>query len=356
MRIFLLTILSLLVVFTYSCGGSDDDTEEKVECKIDKDCNDDTKFCNTENKCETKAQTGVLTSIEVDIDGVAGNKEVSLLLGEKKTVIAYGIYDNDVTETKDLSGVARWYSTNRDVGFTTLGSDGQTVKFEAKATGSTEIYCKYLGKESEHVTFNVSEGVISAITFSSKIGNSIFLHQAVTWDIIADLEGGNQIRLNGTDVDFHSTPDGLSLIENEYRFNNIGNYEVWVSKDSIDSNKISMEVKENVVVNIDLDYDRDDGEFFVATAHKVTVKELYEGNGESLLSDATGIIWEVKIKVVNEEDNTYTLEETVDGDYSVDGFNFTFNKAALFHVKASKVYGENTFTDDFEFNVKEATK
>ena len=99
MKIFLFLTLSLLTIFAYSCGGSDSD-ENKTECKSDSECSSTEECDLNTNKCKDKeVTTGVLTSIEVDIDGATNTKQANLLVGEKKTVIAYGIYDNDVTET-----------------------------------------------------------------------------------------------------------------------------------------------------------------------------------------------------------------------------------------------------------------
>ena len=360
MRNYLLILLSFFVVFAYSCSGSDDNENNNVECKEDKDCKEG-EVCNTiENKCEVPKQENVLTSIEVDIEDSSNAKSADLLVSERKTVRAYGIYDNNEAKAEDISLKVRWYSSNSSVGI--AKKDNGQIKFEAKNVGTTEIYCKYRGIESEHVVFNVLEANVSEITLKSNIGNSIYLHQSLVWDIIATFDGGKQGKLDEDSVEFHSEPEGLIRTENgEYKFSAPGNYEVWVTKDDIESNRVSMEVLDNIVTGLELTYNRDDGDFYVNTPHSYIVKELYKGDGESVLTSADNLEWTCETRTDN-GDGTYTPNECQEGDYEVNGFMITFKRVETFYMTVSKTYSENCECDDnkcigaFTFVVNESNK
>ncbi len=341
MKLFLLGLLSLVVLFTYSCGGDEKKDTDKVECKTNADCKDN-KICNTlTNKCEAEVLKDVLTSIEVDIENSADAQNASVLVGEKKTVRAWGVYDNNETNTVELSKKVRWYSSDSLIGIASKNNNGE-IEFKAKKPGVVEIYCKYQGIESQRVTFTVTEAVIDTIDLKSNSGNSIFLHQSVIWNIIATFEGGKQGKLESDSVEFHSNPEGLSKNENgEYKFPAVGNYDVWVTKDGKDSNHVQVEVKANIVTGLELNYDRNEGDFIVNTPHRVIVKETYEANGEGELTDAAGLEWACETRTDN-GDGTYTPADCEEGDYEVNGFNITFKKAETFYITVSKAYTENT--------------
>jgi len=340
MKFFLLSLLSVLVLFTYSCGG-DEDKEEIVECKTNNDCVDN-KICNTStNKCETEIKTGVLTSIELDIQNTTDSKSADLLIGAKKKIIAYAIYDKDETTADNISQKVRWYSTVSAVGTASKNSNGQ-IEFEAKKTGVTEVYCIYQGVESERVEFTVTEGVIKSIDLESNSGNSIYLHQSVVWNIIVTFEGDKQGKLDPETVEFHSTPEGIvKNSDGEYNFTAVGTYDVWVTKDEKESSHVTIEVMDNIVTSLELTYDREEGDFIVNVAHRVIINEKYYGNGEGELLDATGLEWSCETREEDGEGN-YTPTECPASDYNVDGFNITFTRADKFFVTVTKEYTENT--------------
>lgn len=342
MKLFLLSLLSLLVLFTYSCGGSGSGSNsDDTSCKTNEDCIDN-KICNIgTGKCETEILKDVLTSIEVDIENSSDAKKASVLVGEKKTVRAWGVYDKNETDAKDISKKVRWYSSDSLIGIASKNSNGE-IEFKAKKAGSVEIYCKYQGVESARVTFDVTDAVVESIDLKSDSGNSIFLHQSIIWNIIATFEGGKQGKLEPDAVEFHSNPEGLAKNEDgEYKFSVVGTYDVWVTKDGKESTHIQIEVNANIVTKLELTYDRNDGDFIVNTPHKFIINEIYEGNGKSELADATGLSWACETRADN-GDGSYTPTDCLEGDYEVDGFNITFKRAETFYVTVSKTYTENT--------------
>ncbi len=358
MRLFLLSLLSLIVLFTYSCSGSDGGSDD-TGCKTNADCTDN-KVCNTKtSKCEAEILKDVLTSIEVDIENSSDAKKASVLVGEKKTVRAWGVYDENETDAQDISKKVRWYSSNSLIGIASKNSNGE-IEFKAKKAGSVEIYCKYQGIESTRVTFEVTDAIIASIDLKSNSGDSIFLHQSVIWNIIATFEGGKQGKLEPDTVEFHSNPEGLVKNEDgEYKFSTVGTYDVWVTKDGKESTHVQIDVNANIITKLELTYDRNDGDFVVNIAHKVIINEVYEGNGKGELTDATGLEWVCETRVDN-GDGTYTPTDCVEGDYEVDGFNISFKRAETFYVTVSKTYTENTTCEEnkcsalFPFLVAEA--
>jgi len=348
-----LFLFAILFIFVSCDSDTDTKDDDKKGCITNTECDKGFKCDLDTNKC-VESLVDELTSIEVDFTDAGEVKVLDIILGEETILKAYGIYNNDEDNTDNITNDVRWFLKNKKEDDGNIGNFEPDIsnaqqKFIATKVGSTEVYCRKSGVESEHLTINVKEAVIESITMSTP-KDTIYLYESLNLSVIGILEGGHQIDLSN-DVTYYSDPAGIEANGNKVSFTATGAYQVWSKKGDIESNKIDIIVEENIVEAIRLFYDQS---FVLNTPETLKIKEMYKGGGEHLLESSEDITWEVKIITVEGEgDDAHDVEnDATDADYTLDGFTLTLKTANKFKVIASKVYGEDTFTADSTIDLR----